>query len=205
MRVKICGITNIEDARLCQSYGADALGFIFHRKSPRYIPISRAAAISAELSVFISKIGVFVNESPEFINEAVKKAGLTAVQLHGDEPPDIIGRIDRPVIKTFRIKSASDFSKLQLFEKSAILLDSYSDQVYGGSGSAFNWDLIPAPLRSRIILAGGISSENIEKIYMEIKPAGVDLSSSLEMSPGRKDPQKVKAFFLTLQRLTKLS
>jgi len=205
MRVKICGITNVEDAHLCQSCGADALGFIFHRKSPRYITISRAAEICAQLSVFICKVGVFVNESPDFINEAARNAGLTAVQLHGEEPPEIAGQIDRPVIKAFRINSAFDFSRLQLFEKTSILLDSYSDQVYGGSGSVFNWDLIPARLRSRVILAGGISSENIERIFKEINPAGVDLSSSLEISPGRKDPQKVKDFFSTLQHLTKIN
>jgi phosphoribosylanthranilate isomerase len=205
MRVKICGITSLEDALLCQNYGADALGFIFYQKSPRYITPLDVAEISEKLSVFLTKVGVFVNESPDFINTIAERARLTAVQLHGEEPPEILDQIDKPVIKTFRVKHGFDFSTLSQFEKYTLLLDTYSDREYGGTGSAFDWDIIPKDLRSKIILAGGISSENIEEVYKEISPAAVDLASSLESFPGKKDPFKVKKFFSKIQRLRQIT
>jgi phosphoribosylanthranilate isomerase len=194
VRVKICGITNLEDALLCQKYGADALGFIFYQKSPRYISPEKAAEITAHLSPFITKTGVFVNESAENINRTAETAGLSLVQLHGDESPDFARNIKLPVMKAFRIKEGFDFKLLEQYPGCSFLLDSFDTDAYGGSGQSFDWQLIPEKLRHRIVLAGGVSLENIEKICTDIKPAAVDVSSSLEDAPGIKNHEKVIEF-----------
>jgi phosphoribosylanthranilate isomerase len=198
MKVKICGITNLKDALLCQELGADALGFIFYNKSKRFISADKAAEISKNLSPFIMKVGVFVNESAEVINQITKKVKLNAVQLHGEEEPEFLKMIPLQVIKSFRINNGFDFSILHTYPNAWYLLDSFSETAYGGTGKSFNWDIIPEGIRSNIILAGGVSSVNIEEIYYKIKPAAVDVSSSLETEPGKKDIEKVKQFFKTI-------
>ena len=201
MKVKICGITNVEDALLCESLVADALGFIFYKRSKRFIAPETAGKIISELSPFTLKVGVFVNETAEEINEISKEIKLNAVQLHGEESPEIISKINLPVIKSFRIKNGFDFSILKRFENIPFLFDTYSEKEYGGTGKIFNWELIPGELRNKIILSGGVSINNIEEIYKKIKPAAVDLSSSLESGPGRKDSEKVKEFFKKINYL----
>ncbi len=201
MQVKICGITNIEDALLCQKYGANALGFIFYPESKRFIPPERAADIIKQLSIFTIRVGVFVNEETEHINDMAEAVGLSAVQLHGEETPEMLEKIRYPLIKSFRVKTGFDFSQISSYKKYTILLDTYAEAEHGGTGTAFDWRIIPADLRSKIILAGGVSSENIEKIYDEVNPAAVDLSSSLEISPGKKDPSKLKTFFSKFNQL----
>lgn len=201
MKIKICGITNIEDALLCESEGADALGFIFFKKSKRYIEPNSAKEIINHLSPFTVKVGVFVNESADFINETAAHLNLNAVQLHGEESPEIIRKIDNQVIKSFRINNGFDFSILEKYSNNSFLFDTYSDLEYGGTGKSFNWKLIPDDLKNKIILAGGISILNIEDIFNNIKPAAVDLSSSLESEPGKKDRKKVKEFFKKINYL----
>ena len=201
MRVKICGITNVSDALLCQTYGADAIGFIFYPESKRYIHPRDAAKIIDALSPLIMKVGVFVNETPDHINEIALSTGLTTVQLHGYEKPEILKNLNRSLIKSFRIQNNFDFRQLTHYKGCSLLLDSYSPDDFGGTGMTFNWNLIPEKLRSKIILAGGVSLENIERIYKNIKPAAVDLSSSLEQYPGKKDPEKLKEFFLKIHQL----
>ena len=201
LRVKICGITNLEDALLCESEGADALGFIFYKKSKRYIEPDLAKEIINYLSPFIMKVGVFVNESVDFINETAAELNLNAVQLHGEESPELVSKITFPVIKSFRINNGFDFSILKKYSDNFLLLDTYSDAEYGGTGKTFNWKLIPHELKNKIILAGGISADNIEEIFFNIKPAAVDLSSSLESEPGKKDKEKVKEFFKKINYL----
>ncbi|OGV03872.1 MAG: hypothetical protein A2330_10340 [Ignavibacteria bacterium RIFOXYB2_FULL_36_7] len=211
MKVKICGITNVEDALLCESLGADALGFIFYKGSKRFVEPEVAGEIIAKLSPFTVKVGVFVNSSPEEINKTVMEIKLNVVQLHGDENPEVISKINFPVIKSFRIKNGFDFSVLTKYERVSYLFDTYlpggqagSEKEYGGTGKIFNWKLIPEELRNKIILSGGISINNIEEIYKNIKPAAVDLSSSLEIKPGKKDREKVKEFFKTINYLREL-
>ncbi len=201
MKVKICGITNIEDAKYCCNLGTDALGFVFYKKSKRYINYINAKDIIDKLPAFILKVGVFVNNSIEEINEISKIIGLNAVQLHGDESPEFITQINLPVIKSFRINENFDFSILDKFKTCSFLLDSYSKDDYGGTGKNFNWNLIPTHLKNKIILAGGISVENIQYIYNHIKPQAVDLSSSVEIIPGKKDFDKLKRFFKVLNNL----
>lgn len=195
MKVKICGITNLNDALLCQSSGADALGFIFYPESKRYIPPEDALKIITNLSPFIMKVGVFVNELPDKINSIASKLKLNAVQLHGDETPETASKINYPVIKSFRITEQFDFSILQEYKNIYPLLDAYSKKQYGGTGISFNWEMIPEQYKNKIILAGGVSSDNIEEIMRDVKPAAVDLSSSLESEPGMKDKGKVTEFF----------
>jgi len=201
MKVKICGITNLEDALLCESQGADALGFIFFRKSKRYIKPELAKKIIMHLSPFTMKVGVFVNESADFINETAADLNLNAVQLHGEESPDSAGKIYLPAIKSFRINNEFDFSVLKKYSNNSFLFDTYSDSDYGGTGRRFNWELIPGDIRNKIILAGGVSTDNIEDIFNYIKPAAVDLSSSLESEPGKKDKDKVEEFFKKINYL----
>ncbi|MBL1212838.1 MAG: phosphoribosylanthranilate isomerase [Ignavibacteriae bacterium] len=201
MKVKVCGITNYEDGAYAAECGADALGFIFYKKSKRYVTPAKVKAIIDQLPYFICKVGVFVNEEPEYINEILKEIGLNAVQLHGDEKPDLVDKITLPVIKSFRVNEQFDFSLLEKYNDCTFLLDTYSEREFGGTGSKFNWEFIPDEIKSKIILAGGISDENIDVAVNEINPAAVDLSSSLEKSPGIKDHKKIKQFFNKLKNL----
>ncbi len=201
MKVKICGITNYKDALLCQEQGADAIGFIFYSKSKRYVAPAKAAAIINKLSPFIVKVGIFVNAKLSFVNETSEITGINIVQLHGDEDENYCTGVNLPVIKSFRIKENFDFSEVYRYKKVSYLLDSYSESSYGGTGKNFNWNLIPAYLKNKIILSGGVSIKNIEHIYSSISPAAVDLSSSLESKPGKKDEKKVRSFFKKINHL----
>ena len=201
MKIKICGITNKEDALAAESFGADAVGFIFYNKSKRYVAPEQAEHIIKTLSLFTTKVGVFVNETFEIINKISKQTGINVVQLHGDEYPDIIKSILLPVIKAFRVDDNFDYNNLNQYQEYSILLDAYSENDYGGTGNKFNWEKIPFEIKNKIILAGGISSDNIEFIYRDINPEAVDLSSSLEITPGKKDKKKMKKFFNTVNLL----
>lgn len=203
MKVKICGITNTEDALLCENEGADALGFIFYKQSKRYISPGDASEIVKRLSPFTAKVGVFVNEEAEIINEIINKTGLSVVQLHGDQGMDLISKIDCPVIKVFNVSDDFDFDRLKLFTGLPILLDTFSKDAYGGTGIQFNHSLIPESIRNKIILAGGISEDNLEDILSKFIPAAIDVSSSLDISPGKKSSAKVKSFFKKLNQLRK--
>jgi phosphoribosylanthranilate isomerase len=195
LKVKICGITNMEDALFAAECGADALGFIFHSKSPRSITPETAAAIIAKLPPLIMTVGVFVNEVPGQMRETLEMTGIKALQLHGEEPPEACG-IWTPVIKSFRV---SDFVDLKLLEQyrnaSALLLDTFSNAEYGGTGRIFNWDIaVEAKAMGRIILAGGLTPENVEEAVRRVRPYAVDVSSGVEAEKGRKDLKKVREF-----------
>ncbi len=195
MKIKICGITNIEDALAAESFGADAVGFIFYKKSKRYVSPEQAEHIMRALSLFTTKVGVFVDETFEIINKISKQTGINVVQLHGNENLDIMKSISLPVIKAFRVDDNFNYNKLNQYQEYSILLDAYSENDYGGTGIKFNWEKIPFEIKNKIILSGGISSNNIEIIYKNINPAAVDLSSSLEKTPGKKDKKKMEKFF----------
>lgn len=201
MKVKICGITNIDDALICQNLGADALGFIFYKRSKRFISPDKAAKIIEELSPFVLKVGVFVEESEEKINEISKYAGLNAVQIYSqiDNLDEEI--IQLPVIKAYRISENFNFNLIQKQGKVYFLLDSFSKDLYGGSGKQFDWTSIPEKIKDKVILAGGVSVDNLDEIFCKVKPAAIDLSSSLESEPGKKDHSKVNMFFKKLNQL----
>jgi phosphoribosylanthranilate isomerase len=199
VKVKICGITNLEDALLCEKLGADALGFIFYDKSKRYLEPKTANDIIIKLSPFTLKVGVFVNETPENINVISNLAGLNLVQLHGEETPKQMAEINLPIIKAFRVSDDFNFDILNDYKNCYFLFDSYSISEYGGTGKTFNWDIIPEHLKAKIILSGGISSANIKRIINGINPYAVDVSSSVEEYPGKKSEIKLKEFFNILK------
>jgi phosphoribosylanthranilate isomerase len=195
MRVKICGITNVDDALLCAELGADALGFIFYEKSRRYIEYKKAEEIIRSLPAFIAKVGVFVDQDLNEIKNISESIGLNALQLHHEILPAGLEKITSPIIRALRIKPGFDFTEVRSNIKYTYLLDTYSDKLLGGTGEPFNWEIIPVDIRSKIILAGGISIKNIVDVFEKIKPQGVDLSSSLESAPGKKDKNKLIEFF----------
>ncbi len=200
-RVKICGITNREDAELCVDEGADALGFVLYDKSPRSVDLLEAMDIIKALPPFVTSVAVVVDKSLEGLIEAVKTAGFDAVQLHGTEDVEYVRALKKElpatkIIKAFRVRNTDSLADMEYYDVSAYLLDAYDDGLYGGTGKTFNWDVAGAALTfGRIILAGGLSAENIKEAIETVHPDAVDLSSGLEREPGRKDPEKVKEFF----------
>lgn len=201
MKIKVCGITNLSDALLCEKLGADALGFVFYTASKRHIMPDEASEIIKNLNPFTIKVGVFVDENPVLINEFVSTTGLNMVQLHGGETPEDISLINVPVIKAFRVDNQFNYSILNQYPDSYILLDSFDKEELGGTGKTFNWNLIPADIRNKIILAGGINSGNIDEVFSNIKPKAIDVSSSLEEFPGKKSKEKLNQFFNKINSL----
>lgn len=195
--VKICGITNIEDAISCAELGASALGFVF-APSKRRISAEQAKYIVSQLPENIEKVGVFVNESAKNILELAEYAGLTCVQLHGNESPmmcELLGR-SLPVIKAVKITPEGQLMHNLDHSAWKILLDTHVQGIDGGSGRTFNWEALIQLNLSNIIIAGGLGPDNIEALLTKFRPFGVDLSSSLEAFPGKKDPIKLQRFFL---------
>ncbi len=196
VRVKICGITNIDDALAAVDYGADALGFVFFKGSPRFISPEKAASIIKVLPPFIHAVGVFVDESPAEIGKLISATGVNLVQLHGEEPPESC-RMPWRVIKAIRVKSLDSLAPLVQFKKyvSAFLLDAYSPDKLGGTGMLFNWDIaVEAKRFGRIILAGGLTPDNVIEAVKYVRPYGVDVSSGVELAKGKKDLGKMKLF-----------
>ena len=193
--VKICGITNQEDAKFAARCGADAVGFVFHKESPRFISHHRAAEIVRSLPDHISKIGVFVNADMTFVRGIVNHVNLSAVQLLGNNGPDDLVNFETSVIKVFRVQKDFEFEIMRNYIVDAFLLDTYKEGSYGGTGKAFDWNIaIKAKEYGRIILSGGLNPENVEDAIRFVRPYGVDVSSGVEGSPGRKDPKKVREF-----------
>ncbi|MDO8446400.1 MAG: phosphoribosylanthranilate isomerase [Deltaproteobacteria bacterium] len=197
VKVKICGITNLEDALTSAEYGADALGFIFYEKSSRYITPEDAGSIIKELPPFVTTVGVFVNETVERMNEIKRISGVEAFQLHGDETPEMCGALDVKVIKGFRVSDQWSVAGDQFpkYKVSAYLLDTHREGVPGGTGETFSWDVaIEARKYGRIILAGGLTPENVSDAVKKVRPYAVDVASGVEERPGKKDLRKVREF-----------
>lgn len=193
--VKICGITNLQDAELSVSVGANAIGFIFHEHSPRYIQPERALAIARELPEHISKIGVFVNANRKLIHDTVARVHLSAVQLYGKEGPDDLVNYETSVIKAFRVGPGFDVEAMHNYLVDAFLLDAYKEGMFGGTGNTFDWNVaVKAKDYGRIILSGGLNVENIESAVTFVQPYGVDVSSGVELRVGKKDPARVRDF-----------
>lgn len=196
VQVKICGITSLEDAQTAVDCGADALGFVFYPPSPRYVTPEQAAQIIRALPPFVTTVGLFVDVTCEVVNATVVRCGLDRVQLHGRETAEFCRRISRPVIKAIRIKNAESLSPLPDYVVSAYLLDAYVEGALpGGTGASFAWELAArAKPYGPIILAGGLTPENIETAIAQVRPYGVDVSSGVERLPGLKDHQKIRQF-----------
>jgi phosphoribosylanthranilate isomerase len=195
VKVKICGITNRDDARHAAICGADALGFVFFAKSPRCVAPEEAHSIIAELPPFVTSVGLFVNEDPERIRHIADFCGLDILQLHGDESPEGCFFPPRRVIKALRVKDAASLAGHESYAVSALLLDAWTAENYGGTGHRCNWEMAAAIASKRMmLLAGGLTPENVAEAVRTVRPYAVDVSSGVESSPGCKDPQKVMDF-----------
>ncbi len=193
-RVKICGITNIDDAISAQEFGADALGFIFYSKSKRNILPEKAFEIVQELNPFINKVGVFVNSTPQEINKIAAYCGLTQIQLHGDETVELAQTLQLPVIRALNFNSQLS-GKIDKWRNYSLLIDSGNEETRGGTGQIIPWKKLKNMTgSSQIILAGGLTASNIKEALEIINPNAVDVSSGVEKSPGIKDKHLVKQF-----------
>jgi phosphoribosylanthranilate isomerase len=195
-RIKICGITTPEDALTAVEAGADALGFVFYKESPRHIFPEEAARIINLLPPFVQAVGLFVNEAPEVVNQVSRNCRLGLVQLHGDETPDYCRRIEQRVMKAFRVRSLTCLDPIADYRLSGCLLDAYSPSFYGGTGTSFNWEIAQEAVKRghKIVLAGGLTPDNVAEAIRQVHPYAVDVSSGVESAPGKKDADKIRQF-----------
>jgi len=194
-RVKICGLTREQDVDAAVAAGADAIGFVFYPKSPRYVDFERAAELVRRIPPFVTTVGLFVNAAPDFIEEALRRVPLGLLQFHGDENEAVCARWARPYIKAARMRAGFDLINYSASFPTAraILLDAYVDG-YGGGGQTFDWSMIPESLPLPLILSGGLSADNIREAIARICPVAVDVSSGVEADKGVKDANKINAF-----------
>lgn len=207
VKVKICGLTNLEDARWACQQGADLLGFIFVPASPRYIPPAQAAAIIEALRAEGCQalcVGVFVDAPASEVQETAARCRLDLVQLHGSEPPAYARQMPCPVIRAHRVRGAVPWDELLAYPAWAYLLDSFHPQSAGGTGQAWNWDILESAVlpAARLIIAGGLTPENVAEAVRRLTPWGVDVSSGVESRPGKKDPVKVRDFIRQVKALS---
>lgn len=195
-RVKICGITNLEDALFAVAQGADALGFVFYKGSPRYIEPEKAGGIIRALPPFVTTVGVFVDAPEVFVRDAVRLSGIRVLQFHGDETPEYCRSFGIGYIKASRVRDAGSLAALEGYhDASAFLLDAYSEKGLGGTGETFDWDAaVTAKKFGRVILAGGLTPDNVAAAVVKVKPYAVDVSSGVEASKDKKDHEAVKRF-----------
>jgi phosphoribosylanthranilate isomerase len=204
IKIKICGITNLEDALATAAAGADALGFNFYKKSPRCIKPSKAAEIIDQLPPFIMPVGIFVNEREEKIREIMTSTGIQTVQFHGDESPEFCQRFGGRVIKAFQVKDKESLKNMAHYRVGAFLLDSYRKGVRGGTGVTFDWHLaVVAKTFGNVILAGGLTPENVAEAVKLVQPYGVDVAGGVEREKGIKDYVKLKKFILEVRRASR--
>jgi len=204
IKIKICGITNLDDAMAATDAGADALGFNFYKKSPRYIEPNKAAEIISQLPPFVIPVGIFVNEREEKIRENMELTGIQVVQLHGDESPDFCQRFGGRIIKAFQVKDKESIKHMAHYHVGAFLLDSYREGVRGGTGVTFDWHLaVVAKTFGRIILAGGLTPENVAEAVKLVQPYGVDVTGGVEREKGVKDHMKLKKFIVEVRRASR--
>jgi phosphoribosylanthranilate isomerase len=198
--VKICGMTNLEDALVCASAGANMLGFIFYARSPRSIEPSKAAGIIKHLPSSVTPIGVFVNEKREIINKIVNETHLRGIQLSGDEPVEDCEQFNVPVWKAFRIRTNEEVDHIKRYNVDAVMLDGATDKEYGGSGILADVSIaLEMKKYHRLILAGGLNPDNISDAVQTVQPYAVDVNSGVEITPGKKDPDKVRLLFERLK------
>jgi phosphoribosylanthranilate isomerase len=195
VRVKICGITNVEDARISVAAGADALGFIFVEGTPRYVTPEVARRIIAELPPFITPVGVFWDHAPGHVKAVAEQCRLGALQFHGSEPPEAIAGYDLPTIKTIKVSRAEDLRAMSEYRVSAFLLDSPARWSEGEARATIAWELVrEAATVAPLILSAGLTPDNVVEAVRLTRPFAVDVNSGVEATPGRKDPLKVRRF-----------
>lgn len=201
VRSKICGITRVEDALVAAAAGADAIGFVFYEKSPRAVTVEQAQRIVAALPPFVTTVGLFVNAGRKVLREVLASVPLDVLQFHGDESQADCEGHGRPYIKALRVRAGDDIAAqvAQYASASGILLDTFVDGVPGGTGEAFDWALVPHDLPKPVILAGGLSPENVRAAIASVRPYAVDVSGGVEASKGIKDAGKVRSFIREVQ------
>lgn len=200
-RVKICGITRVEDAAAAVAAGADAIGLVFYAASPRVVAPAAAAAICASLPPFVSAVGLFVDADADTVRATLALVPLTLLQFHGAETPEYCAQFGLPYIKALRMRGDADVEVEQRrhTQARALLLDAYSPGRPGGTGEVFDWQRIPPALRPRIVLAGGLDAGNVAAAIAQVRPYAVDVSGGVEAAPGRKDAQRIEAFIAAVQ------
>jgi phosphoribosylanthranilate isomerase len=202
-RVKICGITRVEDGAAAAARGADAIGLNFYAPSPRSVDLETAAAIRRALPPFVTVVGLFVNAAPEAVAESAEKVGLDMLQFHGDESPELCGGLGMPYLKAVRVDDAVDLraQARRYADAAGLILDTPDEELWGGTGSTFDWDLVPADLAVPVVLAGGLTPENVAEAVRRLRPYAVDVSGGVEASPGVKDAGKVARFIDEVNRV----
>jgi len=197
VKVKVCGITNLEDALAAFFCGADAIGFIFYKKSPRYIDPLKARRISLILPKKIIRTGVFVDEKEGKVKSIARMCNLDMLQFHGKESPEFCSKFKGyKIIKAFRVKDKLELSELKRYKVFAYLFDTFSKDQAGGTGKKFNWNLLPGKgkIKRSVFLSGGLSIKNVRSALKQVKPEWVDLSSAVEEKPGKKNHRKMRSF-----------
>jgi phosphoribosylanthranilate isomerase len=202
-RVKICGITRVQDAQAAARSGADAIGLVFYERSPRHVIISQAKRLAEALPPFVTIVGLFVNSEAVFVREVLAGVALDLLQFHGDESPEYCAQFARPYIKAIRVKAGVDLLQCASDFRSAkgLLLDAHVQGVPGGTGTAFDWALIPKQLPLPVILSGGLDAENVAAAIKQVRPYAVDVSSGVEASKGIKDAAKIAAFINEVKKI----
>lgn len=200
VRIKICGITDGDDALHAIDCGADALGFVFYDRSPRAITRNKARAIIAQLPPLVTVVGLFVNADPHTVREIADDCGLDLIQYHGDESPEMVRVAPRRAIRALRVRENEIFDEIDRYPASGLLLDAWVSGSFGGTGVLCNWEIAAAIAKKRpVILAGGLTPENVATAIQAVRPYGVDVSSGVEATPGHKDRKKVAAFIKAAQ------
>jgi phosphoribosylanthranilate isomerase len=195
VKIKICGITELDDALHAVDCGADALGFVFYERSPRAITPPKAQAIIAKLPPFVTVVGLFVNEDSRIIREIADGCHLDVIQYHGDETPETVRKAPRRSIRALRIREDATLDNLDAYPGGGLLIDAWVAGAFGGTGVLSNWEIAAEIAKKRpLILAGGLTPENVAAAIQAVRPYGVDVSSGVEYAPGRKDRKKVAAF-----------
>ncbi len=195
-RIKICGITRVDDALAAASLGADAIGLVFYEVSPRHVSLEQARAIARALPPFVTRVGLFVDVLADQIREAIQFAGIDILQFHGDRPAETYAAFGRPYIKAIRMADNVDLHAQQQAypDAAAFLLDAYVPHVQGGSGTTFDWNRVPRDLQKPVILAGGLTAANVREAITKVRPFAVDVSSGVEKAKGIKDIDKMSTF-----------
>ena len=202
MQVKICGITNLEDALTAAENGADAVGFIFHPPSPRFIEPQKAAQITKALPDRLVKVGVFVNEKESFVRHTFEHCRLDMIQLHGDESPGYCRQFPKNrILKALVLQTEEDVRKSEAFDVAAILVDARHNGLYGGTGRTADWDLA-GKIAGPLILSGGLNDSNILEALQKVRPAALDINSGVEERPGKKDAAKIKNIMQLIKHAT---
>ena len=195
-RVKICGITRVEDGLVCAQLGADAIGLVFYAPSPRYVSVEQARVIMAALPPFITTVGLFVDADPTEVSAVLRQLPLDMLQFHGNESPNYCQGFNRPYLKAVRVKLGLDLVQYaaQYSHAKGLLLDAHVEGIAGGTGQTFDWNLIPARLPLPVVLSGGLHPANVTEAIKRVHPAAVDVSSGVEATKGIKDAAKIAAF-----------